>query len=251
MIYFNSPDDVLLAISQSPSITNKNMADEETIPEEVEIAASKEDEGVEDPASEIGSEDEKEKQPSLDASVDEESIPVRGSAAHVIARQKRTIEKLRSKSEDVHTEPDDDDDELTPEADRAIAKKVDERTAVIMDLFTSKADEEELSNLFRDEPESKAYEKRIRSYMKHPAYKAVPPSAIFHQLAYKEAAGKRAEAKRIADLEAGSMAGGGTTHRREPRATGNMPSASEIENMSDDEFQKLQDDVQQGKYKNS
>lgn len=185
-------------------------------------------------------------------------IPVRSSASHIIARQKRTIEKLRSKEseESDHKAPaqeddsgnDDDDDDLTPQARKALSKEINRHVRPLIDSLANKADEDELSSLLSNEPEAKAYEKRIKAYMAHPAWKAVPPSAIYHHLAFEKAASVGMKAKDIANREVLQMRGAGASRRPTDINLTGIPTAEEQESMSESEFEKLQQDVRAGKY---
>ena len=182
--------------------------------------------------------------PPEDEGVAPEDIPVRGSAAHIIARKNKQLEKLRSK-----VDPDEDPEIPEDLYQDPVDKKISEKISPLVDAIAKRADEDEVAELFKDEPEAKKLEKSIRAYMDHPAWSAVPPKAIYHHLAFSQAAKVGAQKKALADEEAGAMRGGGSSRRQAPRATGNIPSAEEIANMSDEDFEKLQDKVNQGEYK--
>lgn len=172
--------------------------------------------------------------------IEADKIPVRGSATQIIARQNRTIEKLRSKDPKPGEEP---PDTPAPE-DEATKSRMD----ILEDVVVGGADENELQGLFTNTPEAKKYENRIRSYMKHPGWASVPPSAIYHHLAFEGAAKIGASKKEIADKEAAAMGGVGSGHRPNSAPAGNMPTPEQIKDMSDEEFEELQQDVRQGKF---
>ena len=169
---------------------------------------------------------------------------MRGSAQHIIARQRQTIEKLRSETND---EGDDegDDDKLTPEASKIVSREVRRHVEPLMETLAQRADEEELQGLLVQEPESKQHEKTIRAYMKNPHYKGVPPAVIYHHLAFDAAAGSKK--KDIADLEAKQNRGGGTIRRPiEGQLPHGIPSVEEQEDMTDAQFEELQHKARSG-----
>lgn len=182
---------------------------------------------------------------------DSPEIPVRDSASHIIARKTRTIEKLRSKLDEKDDEEPieaDDEDELVPESRDAVQKEVQRQVAPLVDSLAKKSDEDELQELLTSEPEAKGYEKRIRAYMDHDSYQGVPPSVIYHHLAFGNAESEGARRKQVADLEAEQMSGTGSTSRPVDRPTGDIPTAEEIDDMSDEEFDKLEGQARAGKF---
>lgn len=178
-----------------------------------------------------------------DQDTDKPDIPVRD---HIIARQVRTIEKLRSKlnkdesPDDEDTVVDFNDDELTPEASGAVQKEIQRQVAPLIENLAKKSDEDELQGLFGKEPEAKGFEKRIRAYMGHENYQGVPPSVIYHHLAFGSAQSEGAQRQQAADLEAKQMGGAGSSARPGERPTGDLPTADEISNMSEKEFEELE-----------
>lgn len=192
----------------------------------------------------------KEEEPEAEPEVD--SIPVRRSAEqHIIARQKRTIEKLRSKEEEEDVTPppteEEDDDGLTPQAKKSVAREVQRHVEPLLKTIASKVDEDELSTLFAQEPNAKKYEKRIRAYMEHPNYQGVAPSFIYQGLAFKDAQAIGTKRKKIADTEANQMRGGGTA-RRPTAKISNIPTAEEMDEMDDTEFEQLQHQARTGAF---
>ena len=193
-------------------------------------------------------EDEPEDKP--DGEGDKEPVvPVRKSVQqHIIARQQSTIKKLRSKQED----GDDDDapvvdeeDDITPEAANTVAREVKKAVAPIIESLANQADEGELQELFESEPEAVKMSKQIRAYMKHPSYKGVPPSVIYHHLAFDKALAGTVKKKTVADREAGHMKGAGSSRRPKENTTGDIP---DVTDMDEKEFEDLQQNVRQGKF---
>src|SRR3990167_426694 len=172
-------------------------------------------------------------------------VPMRKSVAqHIIARQSKTIEKLRTKDEKkIEVDVDKDDDK-----DLDIDARIDKRLKPIIDSVVSQADEGELGQLYSSEPEAKKFDKLIRKYMGHENYKGVPPSVIYHHLAFDMAKASGAKKKQVADVEAKQTKGGG---RSIVGKGGNskMPSAEEIDDMSDTELEELQHRVLKGDFK--
>lgn len=177
-------------------------------------------------------------------------VPVRSSQQHIIARQQRTIAKLRSKEDEGGGEEgtDDGEDELSPVARRALQKEIDRNLAPVMETLVGNSDEKELQDLFTQDPNAKQYEKRIRAYMKHDAYKAIPASGIYRQLAFDDAVGLGAKKKTTADKQAAHGKSAGSSRRPTMSDPADMPSPDDINNMSDKEFEDLQFKVQSGRF---
>lgn len=182
----------------------------------------------------------------------EPEIPVRRSAAqHIINRQSETIKKLRSKEDDeseIEGANSEEEDDLTPEAMGAVQKEVKKALDPVVQSMASQADKDELTDLLENEPEAEQYEKRIRAYMKNPHYKGVPPSVIFHHLAFDNAEVTGAKRKNAADFDAGQGGGGGRTRKTIDPGTGNIPSVQEQNDMSEADFESLQNRVRSGEF---
>lgn len=186
----------------------------------------------------------------------EPEIPVRRSAAsEIIARKNRTIDRLRSKvnegaeegDDELPPEGDEGNEELTPEARSAVSREVDRRISPLVQTLASKIDEDELQDLLRENPDAKLFEKNIRAYMADSHYSGVPAEVVYHHLAYGKTQEERGKRRKAADLEAGQMGSGGSSLREEP-PHGGLPSAGDIEDMDEKDFDKLQDDVRRGKF---
>ncbi len=182
-------------------------------------------------------------------------IPVRQSTAqHIIARKNKKIEKLQSeKTETEDTTDDDDDDQgagdknLTPQAQAEIHKEVQKIVAPLLGKLASDADNAEFESLITKEPEAKKYANHIKAYMAHESYKGVSPVVIYHHLAWQSALAIGAKKKAAADLEAKQNKGGGRTIADKGTVDG-LPSAEDIENMSDADFARMEEDALQGKF---
>lgn len=174
-----------------------------------------------------------------DDRIEEKDIPVRNSQEHIIARKNLKIKKLEAKVKD-----DDDDEELEEEEEE---KGLQGQIDVLSEAVIGTADEADLQGLFKSDPESKKFENRMRSYMNHPAWKGVPPLAIYHHLAFSGAAAIGAKKRAIADKEADDTKGAGSGNRASA-TKGSLPTEEEMRDMSDTEITKLNNDIQRGKY---
>ena len=178
-------------------------------------------------------------------------IPVRQSTAqHIIARKNEQIKKLKSKKDEEEAESEDSDEDKEGADDStksAISKEVQKAVAPLLGKLASDADEAEFQALIASEPEAKKYANHIKAYMAHDAYKGVPPSFIFRSLAFAAAQALGAKRKAAADLEAKQNKGGGRTVIENAKV-GDLPSAEDIQNMSEEDFSKMEKDVARGKY---
>ena len=241
------------------------MAGKPTFNPEVEKPKEEEDEGgeglppkIEKPEEEEEEEEkeeeeeEKEERKEEDKDIEEKDIPIRKSVQqHIIARQQKTIKKLRSKEEE-EGEPETpeipEEDDLSPEAKTAVMREVRKAIDPVIGQLVKKTDEDELQELFGTDPNSQKYEKRIRSYMRSSDWKGVPPSAIYHHLAFDDAEASGVKRKKVADTESNLNKGGGRQIRPKANETGNIPSVEEQEDMTDEEIEKLQNKVLQGDF---
>lgn len=178
----------------------------------------------------------------------EPEIPVRQSNAQfIIARKNKQIEKLRSKQNEVDETEDNLDDDLAGGDKESIGREIDSRIAPIIESLATKADEDEMKALFANDPEAKKYEKHIRAYMTHDSYKGVPPSVIYHHLAFNNVQAIGAKKKRVADFEANQNKSGGRVIPPKENLS-NIPTAEEIAEMSENEFDKMESEARQGKF---
>lgn len=207
------------------------MTDQDTA--EVE-AAEEEVAEAEEQEKETGEEEEEAVEEEED--IKDPIVPIRGSAAHIIARQKDTIDKLRNKGDEGVEEEDDDD--LAPESKDAVQREVQSQVEPIRKEVAAGADESELQGLFRDYPDAKKYENRIRGYMAAPGYESIPPLLIFNHLNADNAQAEGARKREIADAEAAQTAGGGSTTRPIAKAA-KVPSIEEQENMTDEQLDEV------------
>jgi len=146
---------------------------------------------------------------------DEESdIPVRSTASYIIERKNRQLEKLRTQVK----EPED----------------LNERLDRLEQLALGQSDDKDLTALFEKEPDAKQYEKTIKAYMEHDAYKGVDPLVIYHHLDYQVSAEKTDSKRKAADLEAGQTKSAGSG-ARESRSK-DQKTAQDIKSMTDAEF---------------
>lgn len=241
------------------------MADENAAPEEeynddgtknpTYVAPKADSESADDTKNKVKDDDGGEEDGEFDDTVDPTkplTIPVRSNLQHIIARKNEKIRKLESQG--VNDTPmddiggdDDDDTDLTPDAVKAIGKNVQKAIAPLMSKLASDADKAEFEELIKAEPDAAKYANHIKAYMEHDAYKGVSPAVIYHHLAFNAAQAIGAKRKSAADLEAKQNKSGGRTIPAKGNV-GNLPSADDIEEMSDAEFEKMENDARQGKY---
>lgn len=121
-------------------------------------------------------------------------VPIRKSAASfIIERKQRKIDKMAAKSTVPNEELDEngevisDDDEVTPQARKAIQEEI----APIVDHFTKDADERsrnsEITEYLSKNSGHAKYEPLARKYAGIKEYQGVPAEVIFHHLAFRDA----------------------------------------------------------------
>ena|SRR3990167_633390 len=182
---------------------------------------------------------------------DDDDIPVRRSSSfnmqQVIARKNRKIAKMQEEKDQGKKPAQDADDEEddADDIDRKIERAVEKRIGPLQQHVLSRADEEELQSLYAEDPDAKEYDKRIRKYMESEHYRNVPPSVIYHHLAFGGAKAQGAKKKDVADREAAQTRGIGHSRRPKPSPAGGIPDVSD---MSEEEFETLSTDVKRGKF---
>jgi len=224
------------------------------------VPPKKEGEG-EAPDTKKDGEDDKDKEEEFDDKVDSEKPPVvpirKSTAQHIIARKNNKIKKLESEldgkgkdEEDGEDDaPEDKEDDLTPEASGAIEEAVKRQIDPLMKKIISDTDEAELKDLFTSEPDAKKYENHIKAYMGHEMYKGVPPAVIYHHLAFNHSQAIGAKKKKVADLEANQHRNGGRNLApKGGTGIGDLPTPEEIAEMSEADFEKMEEAARQGKY---
>jgi len=185
---------------------------------------------------------------------DKPQIPVR-NASFIIQRQKNTIEKLRHKKDNEESGEEDEEQEEedveteTPKAND-IAGEVSRQLKPITEKMAREAEESDLADLFKADPDAKGYERAIRAFMKHPAWAQVPPVAIYAYLSREHTLAKGAKMKQVADAEAAQTKGTGSQRRstKTKKSSGEFPSAEEIDEMSDEELDAMAHKVETGQF---
>lgn len=184
-------------------------------------------------------------------------IPTRTSnLQHIIARKNKKIEKLENKSGEDGGEGAGDgsgdgagDGSGNGSGNSDVTAEVEKAIKPLMDILGTQADKDEFEQLIKDEPDAAKYANHIKAYMGHEAYKSVSPSVIYHHLAFNAAKAIGAKKKAAADKEANLHKGGGRNATIVDKGTvGNLPSAEDIDNMSEADFEKMENDARQGKY---
>ncbi len=170
---------------------------------------------------------------------DDEPQIRRSAKDYIIARKNRKIEKLeaeKAKNDNIDDIFDDDFDNKKEVTSRDI---VQEEIEPLKSKIKETADEQELRDAISKYPEAKGMEKTIRKYMN--AY----PNAAVEFITLGLIGKKRLldEKKKKAEEEAkGEVIEGNS--RRTPKES-KIP---DVKNMSDEEFNKLDNDVMSGKY---
>ncbi len=171
-------------------------------------------------------------------------VPVRKSAASfIIERKNRKIEKLAAKSTTPKEEldengnpvaPEEDNDEITPQARQAIQEEI----APIVEHFTKGEDERsrnsEISEYLSTNPEHKRYEPVARKYAATKEYQGVPAEVIFHHLAFRDAEAQGAKKAQLAADEAKRKSTGADSRKV------NDSDQPDFKNMSDSDFREWQ-----------
>jgi len=223
--------------AEEPKLDDEGNPIVEPGPDEGEAEPPKKDKPDEGEPADGG---EGEEPPEPEKDLDLASIPVRQSAAqNIIARKNKQIAKLKSKAEKEEIEE--------PEADGEtdIEEVINQKLTPVVETLTKQIDEGELRDFFQEEPEAKKYEKRMRVYLSHPAYKGVHPSVVYHHLAFGGSQAAAVKKKAAADLEANQTKGGGRSIKPKSGENG-LPNVDEINAMSDEELEKLQNQVMSG-----
>lgn len=230
---------------------NEGGEDGDASDEDQEEAEGEEsDDSEEDGKEDEGQPSSKSKKSSKSDDDAEPEVPTRKvfDQQNIIARKNKTIKKLRGEDDDSGSDDDESDDDLTPEAKSGVQKQVSKALKPVLDHISKTADETDLKDLYSAEPDAKKFDRAIKTYMKHPAYKGVPPAVIYHHLAFAQAQATGAKKKGIADKQAGKVRGAGNSKKSSGRS-GGMPTPEEMNKMSDAELEKLQHDVRTGKFK--
>lgn len=179
----------------------------------------------------------------------------------IIERKNKKIDKIEKKDgdggDDASDDADDagdagdDDSDLTAKGRQAVSDEVESQVKPITDNIKSQADEGELKDLFAHKEygeKAKEMEKQIRKYMGHKAYAGSTIEMIFLGLAAKKygIGGKAAKVEEAnVEAEAGSLGGG--TKRKKPKLS-KIPDTSK---MTDEQQDKLSQEIQSGEYKDN
>ncbi len=220
-----------------------------------ETETSKESESSEEEEGDEGDDDDEEDDDEdKDKDVEPKDIPIRKSTEQqIIGRQKRTIKKLRSKKDEESDETtEEDDSELSEEAESAVEKAVDKKITPVIKALASTVDQQELKDLYVENPAAKKYDKRIKAYMKNANWQGVPVLAIYRFLAWGDKKVDTEERKRIADKEAAHTQSLGRTLKKKKtsKVSTGAPSVEEVEGMTDAEIEALGQRAEQGEFLN-
>lgn len=191
-------------------------------------------EGDEDKSDKKDSDTENEKESEVE-------VPIRtATLQHIIARKNEKIKKLEAKEDE-----DEEDEELTPEAKTAVQREIERNMAPFRETAINQETERMMNDLYSDEPEAKSFDKVIRKFISFEKngvrpYEHIPPSVIYHHLAFGQAEAKGAGKKSAADLEANLSRNKGRGNRpKSTKTESGLPTIEEMENMDKTEFGKI------------
>lgn len=211
---------------------------------EKSLEGEKENGNKGDSSDEDDNEEEKEnkKEEEDDDDDDEEPATRKNIKDYIIERKEKKIKKLEKEKEEAAEAGEEDEDDLedtfSKDDKEAIEKVVEKSTAPFREALRTQADRDELNAVIANHPEAKAMEKKISKYMVHPAYQSVPVENIYLMLAGKEnVLQTKKEQVKVKDKKNQS---GGHTRRK---VDGAEP---DYKNMSDEEFDKLDEDLMTG-----
>ena len=132
------------------------------------------------------------------------------------------------------------DEELTPEAQKAIEKEVGKMVAPLAERISESHVEREVDDYIRVNPDSAAHRAKLIRYAKHPAYSQVPIEFIAKGLDSDNAEKRGAEQERNAKTRSdGSRVGGSSV-----RQTGGA--YPDFRSMSPKEFKEYSGKVRRG-----
>jgi len=170
-----------------------------------------------------------------------EPRPRKSAKDYIIERKNDQIERLKKNPEPVpELDNDLDEEEVTAQGKRAIARAVEEATKPFVESTKANTDEQELKDVFAEYPEAKKMEKDIRKYMEHPAYKDVSVQFIYQGLAQMEA--NRQVKRNKADEEANTEITGGHSKRN----TKTLPKIPDVRGMNAEAFAEEERRVEAG-----
>lgn len=196
----------------------------------------------EDPEASKNKDPESDEEPEI---TPEPEVPVRNATLqHIIARKNEKIKNLQAKA-DEDKEGAEDDEELTPEAKTAVQREIERSMAPFRENAINQETERLMIELYQEEPEAKSFDKLIRKYISFEKngvrpYEHVPPSVIYHDLAFGQAEATGAGKKTAADTQAKLSHTKGRGNRPTTTKTeSGLPSIDEMKGMDDKAFQKM------------
>lgn len=172
------------------------------------------------------------KKPDKPEGEDDEPLTRRGAKDFIIKRQQEKIKKLKKDDGDLG-------DEITPESRDLIRQEIEERVKPVLESVRSSSDSQELQDVLNKYPDAKSFEKQIKKYMDHPAYKDASIEFIFLGLAAKKM--QLQKDKEAKDEEAKKTQIGG--HQRKTSPKGDIP---DVRNMPKKDFEDLVFKVKSG-----
>ena len=156
---------------------------------------------------------------------------------YIIQRKQKKIEKLEGADKDGG---EDGDDTILPEDEAIIDKVVSKRIAPLIKQTLDVADNSDIKDFLKENPEFKPFEAKARRWIKDPSRQHLPISTVFYEAAgYKNILKIGADRKTKADKEADDTKTGGGSSRTPEGG----PSVLDI---STEDFEKRQEKVRRG-----
>ncbi len=183
---------------------------------------------------------------------DDAEPPVRKTKLdYILERKQRKLEKAKSQeiqkvddqlkkpADDGSGEGDGEDDEISPEEEKAIEKVVTKKFGHHFEQLNEEREEAELQGFINQNPKFKPYEAKIRKFANHPSRQHLPLQSIAYEVAGPDLMRIGAEEARKADAEAAKSTTGGGSAR-------NDSAHKPVSEMSSAEFREYSDKVRRG-----
>lgn len=206
------PDDQNIGQATDNGEDSQSETEQKTDATASENEGTEDSEGTEDEADET-SKGQEAKAPE-EAPKDDEEIPVRNRLStqdYIIGRQKARLARSQAKEPD--DEPDDYEQEISPEDEQMITKVVAKKFAPIFDRTIEADDDQEIRKFINDNPDFKQFEATVRRYIKHPSRRALPVKSVFYEVAGDKLLKIGAERDRKANEKSQQTQTGGGSNR--------------------------------------
>jgi len=190
--------------------------------------------------SQKGTKDAKAPQGTDDNKDDGEAPPARHQLTpkdFIIQRKQKKIEKLEGADKDGE---EDEGNDILPEDEAIIDRVVSKKIAPLIKQTLDIADDNDVKDFLKENPEFKPFEAKARRWIKDPSRQHLPISTVFYEAAgYSNMLKIGADRKTKADIEANdTKTGGGSSRTPE--------GGPSVLDLSKDDFEKRQEKVRRG-----